>query len=571
MIQVSDILSRLENETHIGVTLFEKNITQYKFVNYKTLHQDALCFAAHLQYLGIEENQPVLIMLPNNYDFVVAFWGCVYSGAIPAAIYPPMKLGALDLWESRTKLLSKSLGAQYIVSQDSIYCLGHKGVGNLKLIETKNRNKNVFIKRPLTREPNDIAFIQFSSGTTSTPKPIVITQKNLLTNSEAILKEFFIKKDRVHSCASWLPLYHDMGLVGAMICSFREKGNFYLLRPEVFLANPAIWFEVINKFRVNFTLAPNFAFDLCQRKISDQQLLKFDLSCLEVILNGAENVSYKTLNDFIHKFLKSKLNPLSIMPVYGMAEATLGVSFSPHLKGPQFKRFNKESLILEGKGIVDKNGVALACLGRPVENVRLKIKNELNEDLEEGLLGEICLKGDSIGPGTFDPIKTIIPHPTTDGFIRTGDQGFLYKEELYLWGRLKDLIIINGKNIDAQYIESQLYELDFIRKGQVMAFSSFDENNFEKLIIICELSKNTIIQDEFYKIIQKCVYSSIGIKPHIIKFFSAGSLPKTSSGKLQRSRAKELWQKNEIKNYNEASKLNILSKVIRGKWKSVLG
>lgn len=570
MKQVSEILSRLQKRSDIGVTLFDKSIHQNKYVSYKTLHEDALYFAEHLKKLNVKKDEPVVIMLPNNYDFLVAFWGCIYFGAIPTAIYPPMKLGALDLWEQRTRSLCNSLSAQYIVSQDPIYCLGHKGVSHLKLIEIKNIKRDTSLGAPVERGPNDIAFIQFSSGTTGNPRPIIITQKNVLINSKDILDSFTLTKKEKHACASWLPLYHDMGLVGAMICSLRKKGNFYLLRPEVFLANPLLWFEVIHKYRVNFTLAPNFAFDLCQRRIKKEQLLNFDLSCLEVILSGAENVSYQTVNNFIEWFGEAKLNPLSIMPVYGMAEATLGVSFSPHLKGPQFSYFNKNELISNQKAVVDKSGIPLAALGSPIGKMKLKIKNDKGEDQKEGVLGEVCIRGESISPGLYHP-RHNIGHFNYGDFMRTGDQGFLHKGELYLWGRIKDLIIINGKNIDAHYIESQLNDLSFIRKGQVMAFGILDDNAIEKLIILCELAKNTSYEHNFTKQVEGIIFKSIGIKPYKIEFYSSGSLPKTSSGKLQRSKAKELWLKSDIKDYKEANRFNLLAKVLKGKWKSVLG
>ena len=570
MKQVSDILEQLKNREDIGVTLFERRITQNTFKSYKILHEDALLFSGHLKTLGVKVNEPVAIMLPNNYEFLVAFWGCVYYGAIPSAVYPPMKLGAMDRWEQRTRKLCDSIDARFIISQEIIYNLGHSGVSRLKLIKVKEALDSAIKGSIEKRSPENLIFIQFSSGTTGNPKPIAVNQKNVLENTKAILESFTLKDRPVHSCASWLPLYHDMGLVGAMICSFRKKGHLYLLRPEIFLANPSLWLEVIHHYKVNFTVAPNFAYGLCENKVKEDFLKEHDLSCLEVILSGAENVSAQTLHKFIEKFKLAHLNPDAIMPVYGMAETTLAATFSPHLEGPQFESFNKAELIEKGRAVKDPKGISLASLGSPLSGIEIKIINSKGEVLGENRLGEVCLKGGSVTPGIYHPEKKTLPHDLSNDFLKTGDQGFVHEGNLYLWGRIKDVLIINGKNFDAQYIEGALYELEFIRRGQIMAFSVQTDDAKEELVILCELQKNVEFKESFSGEVQHNIYKAINIKPDHIEFYAPGSLPKTSSGKLQRSEAKRLWLKDSISNYKDPSKLSILGKLMKGKWKSVL-
>lgn len=519
-------LKEAAKEKDLGVTFIGRNIADKTFLNYKTILEESLKLAACLSDQGIKKGERVAIMLPNTSEFYFSFLGTILAGGIPVALYPPMRLGKLLEWEKRTKLLLASVSPFALISKKSLLALAPNGqeffTDKLAYISPKMRHNYAPLSTTAQPAFNDICFIQFSSGTTNNPKAIAVTHKNINHNIEAFLKTLPQIPGRKKSCVSWLPLYHDMGLVGCMLAAIKERGHLILLRPEQFLARPILWLEAISLYRADFTVAPNFAYGLCNKRIKDGELDGLNLDSLKVMMCGAETVDPATMNKFYQKFSKVGLDERSITPVYGMAETTLAATFSNPFKRPDFCHFDKDFLLTEKQGRPSEDGIILTNLGRPLPEMEIKIFSKKGEELSEGLLGEVGVKGPSVTPGRFDKAKGIISHDHYHGFMRTGDGGFLLKGDLFLWGRLKDIIIISGKNIDAHLIENLLDKNDELRTGCHIAFGISGDNGMEELIVLSETKtkkhfnnwkKNPENRQKMERIIYNEIYQTVGIRP----------------------------------------------------------
>lgn len=303
-------------------------------------------------------------------------------------------------------------------------------------------------------DENAISFIQFSSGTTGASKAIAISHKALVSNIESILEGVGEVKLAVN-CVSWLPLYHDMGLVGALLATLASHGDLTLIKPEDFVRKPYLWLKAISDQKANVTVAPNFAYGLVAKRISDQQILGLDLSSLKVALCGAEMVHASTLNSFIDKFSEFNFSANALAPVYGMAEGTLAVSFSELNRGFESCIFDQAALSA-GEVKESSSGVELCSVGGPVKDVEITILGGAGSKLPENEVGEIAFYSPALFSGTLTKsgLDKVEFSETTP--YKTGDQGFVYKNKLYICGRIKEMMIIRGKNYLPTSFESKI-------------------------------------------------------------------------------------------------------------------
>jgi acyl-CoA synthetase (AMP-forming)/AMP-acid ligase II len=396
-------------------------------------------------------------------------------------------------------------------------------------------------------DPDEISLIQFSSGTTQAPKPVALTHRQILANADAIATAIRAAYPETngfaHVAASWLPLYHDMGLVGGVFTSLFHGRDLVLIPPELFVVRPALWLRAISRHRATISPAPNFAYALCTERVRDEELAGVDLSSWRVALNGAEPVTPLALERFVERFARWGLRPEALTPVYGLAEATLAVTFSALDRRFSVRHFDPRALMETGRAIPSPSGQPIVSLGPPLPGFDLAIIGDDGQALEPGTLGRVRARGPSIMSG-YDGMPEATREVLVDGWLDTGDIGFLFDGELHLVGRAKDLIIVRGRNHSPQDVEHAIDDLPGVRAGCSAAVGALNEDGSgEALWLFVERARDAEMADAaIVQQIRARVLERIGLSAARIVVLAPGTLPRTSSGKIRRSEALRLHQ-----------------------------
>jgi acyl-CoA synthetase (AMP-forming)/AMP-acid ligase II len=540
---------------------FQTHPGDYETYLYRDLLGRARRVAASLQAKGIKPGDRVALILPTSVSFYDAFFGVLFAGAVPCALYPPVRLGRLQEWKKSTAAMLRRLPAAAVLTDGRLLGLvGHPtaaaGVPLLAL-----RVNDLLGTKALQLDPipqsDDLACVQFSSGSTGEPKPVALSHYNMIANAQAIMNTF-PGDPRAHSGVSWLPLYHDMGLVGALVVALITPATLTLLPPERFIARPRLWLEALSESGATVSVAPNFAYGLCADRVENLEGL--DLSRWKVALCGAEPVHPTTLQRFIERFAEVGFPAPALTPVYGLAEATLAVTFSSYDKPFDRLRGNRkiteESRCFSPDESADDEWVSV---GKPLAGHAVQIRRQ-DEPVEEGQIGGIWVSGPGVMKGYLDD-----PEATAaviqDGWLDTGDEGFIWKQELYLTGRSKDLIILRGRNYDPAAIEQSLIDLEGLRAGCVAAFS-VEAKESEGLVLLAEAHGQP--SEQLLDAIRNVLRARVGMDPVAIEVLPAGSLPRTSSGKIRRSLARQLWLENRLTKPNQPGVLRLLAESFQG-------
>jgi acyl-CoA synthetase (AMP-forming)/AMP-acid ligase II len=524
----------------------------YKEYLYSKLWNDIKSYAEHFKNLGVQKGDVVSIMLPTCEEYLAAFFGAQLIHAIPVSLYPPSSLSDLDSWTQKTKEMILSVQSKLLITNLRISAICNKLVKesniDLSIIENVNLQKVVESFDIELFNKDDICFLQFSSGTTGSPKAITITNENTIINSQIIADSLPVNNKDI-KLASWLPLYHDMGLVGCLLMSIINGTDIILIRPEDFIVKPSLWLKAIHDFRVTVTTAPNFAYGLVQKRVEAKYIESLDLSCLQASLCGSEVVYKETMEKFINHLLPAGLDPKAIIPVYGMAETTLAVSFTNKEKGMKFIKVNKSSLS-DKKIVLDQNGIEICSVGELLPTFSVKIIDDNENELQENQVGRILLKGPCISSGYYldeEKTKTMF----IDNWLDTGDEGFIYNNEIYICGRIKDTMIIRGRNYYPTSYEEKLYNIEGIRKGRAIVSSSYNKlSDTEEVVVLAEAASSQYLEHDIeLNRIKKEITLLIqkeGLPIFKVDVFLPGVLLKTSSGKLKRRENIRLWEENKI-------------------------
>ncbi|MCE9624577.1 MAG: fatty acyl-AMP ligase, partial [Deltaproteobacteria bacterium] len=479
-------------------------------------------------------------------------FGVLLAGGIPSALYPPVRLGKIEEWKRRSSRMLRVLGCQAVLTNKSLHSLlaypvseSNPPIGSFtvaSILEDSTREGEV----PAIHS-QDTAFIQFSSGTTGSPKPVALSHGNILQNAEFILGNL-PGNPKEARCVSWLPVYHDMGLIGALISSMMAQAELTLIPPELFLARPKNWLEALTRMKGSISVAPNFAYSLCCHRISESESADLDLSHWKVALCGAEPIQPETLRLFSERFRPFGFDPKAFTPAYGLAEATLAVTASPFGEGPTERSFDREKLEGSGTAVPADPGWTLVSVGRPIAGGQIDIRDENGNALEETKVGRIWVRGPQVMQGYFqDPTST--HQSLVNGWLDTGDRGFIFEKDLYLCGRYKDMIIVRGKNHDPAPLEECLDALPGIRKGCAVVFGELDaESGTERLVVLAEVRDSELsgTHEELMKAIQDRILKEYQLSVSEVVLLEPGTLPRTSSGKKQRQSAKQLWNQNAL-------------------------
>lgn len=524
-----------------------------KIITYGDIYKHAKILAQGMQSLGLKPGETVAIMLPTSEDFFYAFFGVLFAGAIPVPIYPPFRPNLIEeyamreakiLQNAEVRLLITFSEAENLSKLLKVFITSLTGVVTLDML----RNAATKQKAKISWQSTDIALIQYTSGSTGDPKGVVLTHRNLLSNIRAYGQAIQIKPS--DAIVSWLPLYHDMGLIGAWLGSLYHGIPLTLMSPLQFLTRPERWLWAIHTHRATLSAGPNFAYDLCIKKIASEDLEGLDLSSWRLAFNGAEMIYPNTLREFSKRYEHYNFKTNAFFPVYGLAENSLALTFpTPNepLKIDRIKRFNFE---IEQKAIAaqaNKDFLEFISCGKPLPDHPVRIVDEYNQELPERHIGNIQFQGPSAMQGYYhNPVATQKVYH--QGWWDTGDLGYFAEGELFITGRKKDVIIKSGRNLFPAEIEELVAEVHGIRQGCVAAIGvNNPKTGTEKFIIIAETrERNKSAQQSIAKDINRILNDAIGIPPDEIILTPPGRIPKTSSGKLRRSDCKRYYLENKL-------------------------
>ncbi len=500
--------------------------------------------AAALQALGLRKGDRIGLVVIEPEDFVLTFLAAVRVGIIPVPLYPPLSFAALDAYVEKTARVLELSGSRVIVASASLRHVLWGLVGRVPALETLVKAEDLAGGggRPSYPEisPDDIAFLQYTSGSTSDPKGVIVPHRCLVANALSIVP-VGLGMGHQHCAVAWLPLYHDMGLIGFVVATLVSGMKSVFIPTMRFIKKPSVWFDAIHRHRGNVSFAPNFAYALATKKIKDEEAAQWDLSCMTAFGCGAEPIHPETAREFSARFgALSKLPATSFLPAYGMAEATLAISFKA--MSDTFRTDRVDLAAFQGEGLVkpaedDTLMLEYVSCGRPFPGHEIRVVGESGEVLGEGREGELCLRGPSVAPGYWNnPEATAMSF--RDGWLHTGDLGYLKDGEVYVTGRLKDLIILHGRNLHPQAIEWAAAKVEGVRKGNVVAFSRPGKDS-EELVVVLETASAE--HDRIIEGVRHAVRLEVGQPPADVVCIPAGALPKTSSGKLQRRKARSQY------------------------------
>jgi 8-amino-7-oxononanoate synthase/acyl carrier protein len=510
------------------------------------LDRRARAIAAQLQSLGMR-GQRALLLYPPGLDFVAAFYGCLYAGVVAVPAYPPRRNRNMN----RIQAISDDAQAKAALT---VHEVNDRAAGlieeaphlrDLTWLATDQLSLDLADQwKPPRIHRDSLAVLQYTSGSTGAPKGVMLVHRNLLHNVSLITYGF--EPSRTGRGASWLPTYHDMGLVGGVLYAMFFGRSCVLMSPMAFLQRPVRWLRTITRYGVSISGGPNFAYDLCAQKVTDDQLEGLDLSCWDVAFNGAEPIRATTLEKFTERFAPVGFRPTAFYPCYGMAETTLIVTGGKKSELPVVRAFGGKALDEHRIEVVPADhpdARKLIGCGQVLPEEQVRIVDPVTyRHLPEGWVGEIWVDSPSVGVGywnqpeeTQETFQAKLTDDPAGTYLRTGDLGFLHEGELYVTGRLKDLIIIRGVNRYPQDIELTVEQAsNLIQAGAVGAFS-VDMRDRERLIIVCEIERTR--RKDWSDVIQAVrsqVTAEHDLPPDGVVLVRFGSIPKTSSGKIQR-------------------------------------
>lgn len=521
-------------------------------VSYEALRRDATAVAAGLLAHDVTPGDTVAIMLPTTRAYFVTFIGVLLAGAVPVPIYPPARPSQLaDHLRRHTGILANARAALLVTVPEAL-SLGQllrsnvEGLRHVVVPESLTGVTDVALPRP---RASDLALVQYTSGSTGQPKGVALTHDNLLANIRAMGQAAAVSG--ADTFVSWLPLYHDMGLIGAWLSCLYFGIPLVVMAPQAFLTRPSRWLWAIHANHGTISAGPNFAYELCLAKIDDTEINGLDLSSWRLAFNGAEPVSPSTIERFIERFARYGLRPEVITPVYGLAESAVGLAFPPLGRGPLIDRIDRDRFGRSGRADPAKPDEAdplrfVAC-GQPLPGHEIRVVDATGNELGDRRQGRIEFRGPSATAGYFRNAAATrrLFH---DDWLDTGDLGYLADADLYVTGRIKDVIIRAGRNLHPTELEEAVGNVAGVRKGCVAVFACPDRTGgAERLVVMAETRAT---DDETTAALRSEIITTavdlLGAAPDDVVLAPPRTVPKTSSGKIRRAAARELYQSGRV-------------------------
>jgi len=542
--------------------------------SYTAIERASARYGGALQALGLRKGDRVALILPANEDFVLCFFGALRAGIIPVPIYPPLGLGQLQGYLDNTRHIVRKSGARVLVTDARIKrLLGTVQAASPELEQIVAVEAIRESQEPLRAariDASDVAFLQFTSGSTSRPKGVTLTHENLLANIQCFMRDGLRVGDGTEVGVSWLPLYHDMGLIGFVLAPVVTKNSIVFIPPLLFLKRPATWLQTISRHKGTISYGPNFAYALCCKRIKERELEGVDLSSWRVAGCGAEPIRPETLESFADAFARVGFKKEALLPSYGMAESSLAICFTELGEGMKTIAVDGDTLWSQGVATVSASdsAVRIVSCGRAFEghevNVFAPDDAQSEKPLEENRVGELRIRGPSVMKGYWEDDER-----TRDAFagkfLKTGDLGFLNDGHVFICGRSKEVIIVNGRNYYPQDMEWEAGKVTGVRKGNVIAFGTRDpsgqEIDRERVVVAFEVQEPSDLEiatrtSELTAAVRKSIQEGMALSVDEVVPLAPGVLPKTSSGKLQRSKTRELYESGELGARKSAREVN---------------
>ncbi len=517
-------------------------------VTYAQLRASGGAVAEGLLAAGLRPGDRVALMLPTSRRYFDAFVGVLLAGGVPVPIYPPSRPSQIAEHLRRHVVLLSNAGAVMLLTVAEAMVparLLRSSVESLRRIATVEALAASEPRGDLPApDPMATALIQYTSGSTGQPKGVVLSHAAVLANIRAMGEAAEVTPDDVF--VSWLPLYHDMGLIGAWMGSLCLDMTAVIMSPLTFLARPSRWLAALSEYRGTITAAPNFAYELCLRKVSDADMAGLDLSCVRMALNASEPVVAGTVERFAARFAPYGLNPGALTPVFGLAESAVGLAFPPLGRGLHVDHVAADPLRREGRAepvAAGAGALAIVGCGRPLPGYELRVVDDSGRAVGERTEGRLEFRGPSVTSGYFRNAEATAAlfH---DGWLVTGDLAYLADGELFITGRTKDLIIVAGRNLHPEDLETAVGRIPGVREGCVAVFGvRRADDATERLVVVAESREaSPEVGERIRRDIAALAVELLGTAADDIVLAPPGSVPKTSSGKIRRAACAELYE-----------------------------
>jgi acyl-CoA synthetase (AMP-forming)/AMP-acid ligase II len=542
------------NRTAAGTITYLEGENDSRDVSYAELHERALGILYHLQRIGARRGDKLILFLGNNEQFIDAFWAAIIGGITPV----PIALGISD--EHRHKLLrvARKLGAPFIYTErrslDRIGAFAEQ-VGETEVL--KGLRSRAFLVddlddisragKPYEAKPDDVAFIQFSSGSTSEPKGVVLTHSNVIANCSGVSQAAKLTEDDIS--VSWMPLTHDMGLIGFHIIMFSKRVHAHLMPTELFVRRPLLWLTLASRVRATILCSPNFGYKHYLKVLGDRPVEGLDLSATRLIFNGAEPISVDLCNEFLTRLEAAKLARNAMFPVYGLAEASLAVTF-PEVGAPMRTITLNRHRLNVGSPVElvpksDKDAVELISEGKVIPYCKVRVTDDEDKPLPEDRIGNVQMTGDNVTRGYFENPEANAAAFSADGWLRTGDLGLFHQGELYISGRAKEIIFVNGQNYYPHDIEAIAQHADGLELGKVVAAGVRPADSQTEQLMMFVLHRSGM--EEFLPLatrVARLINEQTGLEVGAV--IPVKRIPKTTSGKIQRHLLEESYLDGEF-------------------------
>jgi fatty-acyl-CoA synthase len=540
-------------------------------ISYGKLLEMSSQVAAGLRARGLQQDDTVAIMLPTSSDFFYAFFGVMLAGGVAVPIYPPARLDKIEEYVRRQVKILRNAEVRFLISFDQARSVsqlmglklpklfGVTSVAELARLGSQGGANS----RPADVQPSEIAFIQYTSGSTGDPKGVVLTQQNVLANARGIGWAVNFRPDDV--VVTWLPLYHDMGLIGSWLFSVYHGAPITVLSPLDFLSRPERWLWALHDSGGTLCPAPNFAYELCARKIRDEALLGLDLSRWRVAINAGEAVLPETLARFTERFRPFGFHPEAYVPCYGLAESSVALTFPPIDRQPRIDVIKRDLYAREGRAVPvagppstatngdapdvgrhdapDANVLRFVANGAPLPGHEALLRDDEGCVVPERVQGRIWFRGPSRTPGYYRNPEATAAVMDDEGWMDSGDLGYWAGGELFVTGRAKDLIIRAGHNIVPQEVENAAAEVKGVRRGCVAAFGSREpRSGTERVVVVAETRESSAQERKRIKAEIVHRVAAIGVSPDRVVLVPPQSIPKTSSGKIRRNETRHMFE-----------------------------
>jgi len=518
------------------------------FHSYPQLLEEVGQVLGGLHRSGLKAGDKLILALSGNEEFLPAFWGCILGGIIPVPLPAPISLftagPALDRLHNVWKVLEKPyiLLSEAVVDQaaDKPTATHIPEQNFLTFSALRNFQSETAVHKA---QASDIAYVQFSSGSTGRPKGVMLTHQNILSNVRAI--ETGLAMHEKDITLSWMPLYHDMGLIGYHLVPLHFKINHFLMNTSDFIRRPLQWLDSLEKHRATITAAPNFSQTMVLNHLGRKEHKKWDLSSVRLILNGAEPIAVSLMSRFTKEMSGFGIKPQAMLPVYGLAEATLAVTFPRIGELPGIETLFRSGLQSDGRAVPantgDVSAIRFANVGFPLQDCQVRIVNDADEVLPEGRVGHIQVSGQNVTSGYYNnPAAT--KEVFCDTWLRTGDLGYMRADSLVVTGRAKDILFVNGQNYFADDLEHIAQKISDVQAGKVAVCGCFDEQKGRDTLLVFLKSGSPEKSVELFGKVKQHLQRAAGVTVDVMIPLKSNQFPKTSSGKLQRYKLRKQYE-----------------------------